>query len=195
MDWGRLKYKRGIPKYWEEELLPAYNNIKGTNFKTAKEMVTHVYIEQQSADRAADVLGICGASLERFLNNSGIPRIPAGGYRPSKALWDILQIPVKELEQMNSKEISKATGVSRETVTRLMKAFNYKFKKGGNGSFRKGHVEKVMALPREEVANMTSLQIANKIGCSNKHAQFILNREEIEYIKLQRGRKNVLRIF
>ena len=180
-------YSHKVPAYWTEEILPACNHFKKTNFKTAKEMMTVLYAQEQSADRVGDILGVCGNAVEKFLNAYNIPRVPAGGYRASNSLWKILrEIPVKELETLTSKEIAKRTGLTQDTVTRVLRSVELKYNKKGNGHTRKGYFEKIYALPKEEVAKMTSKQIAELIGCTNKHVQFLLNREKVQYIHLNK---------
>jgi len=181
-------YKKGVPKYWFDEILPAYNYYRKTDFKTPKEMIIFEYAKLQSAAKVGDALGVDKRAVVNLLTYYNIPRVPGGGYRPSNCLIKILEIPVVKLKTMTSKEISKITGIQQRNISNLMNEAGLDYKKRGS-RWGRTIADKLAEIPKNEIANMTAIQIAGRIGCKNRSVRKVLNRENIKYQVGMAGRK------
>jgi hypothetical protein len=115
------------PLDWEE-LRHGYNRMFGTQYSSVSEMLQTIYNQEKSCGRVGDIFGVCHTAVYHKMRRLNLNLNPKGGYRGSKCLRKILQIPVSELEHMKTKEIAKITGYQQETVSRLMVENGLKFK-------------------------------------------------------------------
>jgi predicted transcriptional regulator len=163
-----------------EELLEACNNIKKTNFKTVREMLTVLYAQERSAERIGDKLGVCHTTVYAQFRKQNIKSKPKGGFRYSECLRRIIEIPLKELEHMTSREIAKIVGFGQERVLYLLNEYGIKYNKKTRAR-PKTAVEEILAIPGEERRSMTAQEVADRVRCSLEHAQRTLNANKLVY--------------
>lgn len=101
------------------ELMNDYNSVKGTNFKTSKEMLRAVYAEKQTYKKTGRVFLLSAQTILKYMSLWGLECLPAGNRYPSPCLKAIRAMG--DVTGLMSKEIAKQTGFSAARVCALMK--------------------------------------------------------------------------
>lgn len=109
------------------ELMKDYNSVKGTTYKTAKEMLRAVYAEKQTYKKTGKVFLLTCPTIAKYMFRWGLPCLPSGHRGESPCLKAIREL--EDVAGLTVKQIAKQTGFSQSRINFLVKKHEIKYRK------------------------------------------------------------------
>jgi hypothetical protein len=107
-------------------ILFSYNRIKATEFRTHKELISHLYIKHHNMQILEDILGVSARTIVKEMDSLGIPRKHKRVV--SRVKTYLLSQPPERLANMNIHEILYETGGHPSEVYKFLYRLGLKYK-------------------------------------------------------------------